>query len=246
MTSYLYDGTFEGVLTVLALVRETGAESTSIGTAAPAQGGLFSSTVMVETDEVAAERLLEEIGRRMSPATAAHLYHAFLSETEGVEMLLHNYLRLGWREGGRLDFLLSHECVLPVHRLARRVRHEAHRMKGFVRFREVREEFYYAALEPDHRVLSLMAPHFADRFFDQHWVIHDVRRNLAIVHAARREGWEEVSLELTGAPVMSEREEWFQSLWRRYFDRLAIAERHNPRLQQSKVPLKYRRFLVEF
>jgi len=161
-------------------------------------------------------------------------------------MLLHRYLRLGWREGRRLDSLLSHESVLPVHRLARRVRHEAHRMKGFVRFREVREGFYYAALEPDYRVISLMAPHFADRFFDQHWLIHDVRKNRGIVHEARRNGWEEVALELTGAPVMSEREEWFQSLWRRYFDRLAIAERYNPRLQQSKVPLKYRRYLVEF
>ncbi|GFE57681.1 TIGR03915 family putative DNA repair protein [Geobacter sp. AOG1] len=246
MTCYLYDGTFEGVLTVLALVREAGEEPNSIGTTAPAQAGLFAAIVRVETNEEVAERLLDEIGRRLSPATAAHLYHAFLSETEGVEMHLHRYLRLGWREGRRLDSLLSHESVLPVHQLARRVRHEAHRMKGFVRFRKVREGFYYAALEPDHRVLSLMAPHFADRFFDQHWVIHDVRRNLAIVHAARREGWEEVSLELTGAPVMSEREEWFQSLWRRYFDRLAIAARHNPRLQQSKVPLKYRRHLVEF
>jgi len=243
---YLYDGTFEGLLAVLSLVRGRGEEPTSIGTTAPAQEGLFSSTIRVESDEAAAERLLEEIGRRLSPATAAHLYHAFLSETEGVEMLLHRYLRLGWREGRRLDSLLSHESVLPVHRLARRVRHEAHRMKGFVRFREVREGFYYAALEPDYRVISLMAPHFADRFFDQHWLIHDVRKNRGIVHEARRNGWEEVALELTGAPVMSEREEWFQSLWRRYFDRVSIAERSNLRLQQSKVPLKYRRWLVEF
>lgn len=246
MTSYLYDGTFEGLLTVLALVRERGAEPDFIGREVPVQGGLFAGPKPVETDDAAAERLLEEIGRRLSPATAAHLYHAFLSETEGVEMLLHHYLRVGWQEGRRLDSLLSHPSVLPVHRLARRVRFEAHRLKGFVRFRQVREGFYYAPLEPDHRVLTLMAPHFADRFHDQDWVIHDVRRNVAIVHKARREGWEEVALELTGGPVMSEREEWFQSLWRCYFDRLAIAERHNPRLQQSKVPLRYRRHLVEF
>ncbi|MBT0653706.1 TIGR03915 family putative DNA repair protein [Geomobilimonas luticola] len=246
MTSYLYDGTFAGLLTVLALVREGGEETTSIGTAPPAQAGLFAATVRVEADAEDAERLLDEIGRRMSPATAAHLYHAFLSETEGAEMLLHHYLRLGWQEGRCLDSLLSHPSVLPVHRLAHRVRFEAHRLKGFVRFREVREGFYYAPLEPDYRVLTLMAPHFADRFHDQDWVIHDVRRNRAIVHGARRKGWEEVALELTGSPVTGGREEWFQSLWRRYFDRLAIAERHNPRLQQGKVPLKYRRYLVEF
>lgn len=246
MTSYLYDGTFIGLLTVLALVRECGETPASIGTVAPEQEELFTSTVRIESDEEAAEQMLEEINRRMSPATAAHLYHAFLGEEEGVELLLHRYLTLGWREGKRIDSLLSNPSVLPVHRLARRVRHEAHRMKGFVRFQEVQEGFYYALLEPDHRILSLMAPHFADRFHDQDWVIHDIRRDVAIVHGARQDGWEEVALELTSAPVMSKREEWFQSLWRRYFDRLAIAARHNPRLQQSKVPLKYRRYLVEF
>jgi hypothetical protein len=35
-------------------------------------------------------------------------------------------------------------------------------------------------------------------------------------------------------------------MWRRYFETIAIASRRNPRLQTSKVPLKYRTQLIEF
>jgi probable DNA metabolism protein len=140
--------------------------------------------------------------------------------------------------------MLSHPQVLPVHRLARRVGHEAHRLKGFVRFREVGERFWYAAVEPDHDVLGLIAPHFAERFRDQHWVIHDLRRNKGIVHDADRRHWIEVEMERCSEPELSREEEMFQTLWRRYFTETAIAFRHNPRLQWNKVPRRYRRHLT--
>ena len=48
------------------------------------------------------------------------------------------------------------------------------------------------------------------------------------------------------APELTPTEERFQRLWREYFATLAIAARENRRLQQSKVPLKVRPWLVEF
>lgn len=247
MRHYLYDGSFAGLLTVLDVALCSATVPAGIShSSGEQQAGLFALPERIETDPDRAARLLAEVERRMSPVTSYHLRHAFLSEAPLVELLLFRYLELGRQAGRNLDSLLAHERVVPVHRLSRRVAHEAHRLKGFVRFREVREGFYYAPVAPDHRVLTLIAPHFAERFRDQHWVIHDERRATAVVHPAGSGEWRETPLEVTGTPAPAAREAWFASLWKSYFERLAVAERHNPRLQQGKVPHRYRRHLTEF
>jgi probable DNA metabolism protein len=118
-------------------------------------------------------------------------------------------------------------------------------MKGFVRFRLVREGFYYARLEPDHNVLPLIAPHFADRFSDQDWIIHDLRRGMAIVHDVARKQRVTADLDLLENPDFSDGEKLYQDLWKKYFTRIAVEERFNPGLQRQNLPFKYRRNLVE-
>ena len=245
MAIYTYDGTFEGFLTALATARERREKTVEMTRTPPLQGGLFAELVDIETAPDRALGFFDEIGAKISPFACRTLYHAFLSDVAGMEMDLFRYLELGWQVGGRLDSLLTHNDVQPVHRLARKVVYEAHRMKGFVRFKEVGEGFYYAQLEPDHRILSLIAPHFSERFRDQHWIIHDIGRGEAIIYDAARKEWAPVEMELCGTPEFTAKELLCQELWKRYFDRIAIEERKNPRLQGSKLPLKYRKHLVE-
>ncbi|KAF0219637.1 MAG: hypothetical protein FD174_1892 [Geobacteraceae bacterium] len=245
MTIYTYDGTFEGFLTALATAWERGEKPVEITRTPLLQRGLFSELVDIETAPERALGFFDDIAVKISPFACRTLYHAFLSDAAGMEMDLFRYLELGWRVGRRFDSLLTREEVLPVHRLARKVVHETHRMKGFVRFKQTREGFYYAQLEPDHRILPLIAPHFSERFSDQNWIIHDIRRGEAIIHDAARKKWVPVEMDLCGTPEFTAKERLCQELWKRYFDRIAIEERKNPRLQGSKLPLKYRKHLVE-
>ncbi len=246
MISYRYDGTFEGFLCVLAEALAAGYEPAEITRRPPVQGGLFDTTVEVVTDGERAAEQLSAIARTVSPY-AAHIAHrAFLSDAPGAELAVWHYLALGREVGERLDGMLAHPRVAPVHRLARRVGYEAHRLKGFVRFREVAERFWYAAIEPDHDVAALLAPHFAERLRDQHWIIHDLRRGRGIAYDADRRQWVEVEMEQCSTPEITGEEERYQALWRRYFAETAIAARHNPRLQGNKVPRRYRPQLTEF
>ncbi|MDD5284874.1 MAG: DUF4130 domain-containing protein [Desulfuromonadaceae bacterium] len=41
-------------------------------------------------------------------------------------------------------------------------------------------------------------------------------------------------------PNLTVSEHDYAALWQRYFQRHAIAERHNPKLQHKHVPLRYR------
>ena len=243
---YVYDGAFEGLLTLFSVARESGLPPRDIATGFPACDDLFCETAFVVTDHERAVSLAGEVRTHISSGALKTFHRAFLADSPGREVRLWSYLALGWRVGGMLDAMVAHDYVLPVHRLAKAVMSEAHRMKGFVRFRELRDGFYYAPLEPLHDILPLIGRHFADRFHDQHWLIHDLRRRKALIHDASRQRWLLTSITLEGPAEFSRREAEVQALWRCYFEEVGVAERRNLRLQKGKVPLRYRGQMVEF
>ena len=171
--------------------------------------------------------------------------YAFHSQKPGIEELLLRYLKLGLEVGPDLVTMRAQEPVHAVNRIARQVSHEAHKFKGFVRFREVEEGFLYARIEPQADILPLIAPHFTERVGDRPWMIHDIRRCQAAIFDLK--SWRLIrDIELTAEPGVSSAEQQFADLWQRYFQRLAITERHNPALQQKHVPMRYRKHLTEF
>ncbi len=243
---YRYDGTFAGLLTVLARLvpRRTPAEA--IGIDPPEQQSLFAGVTSVATDEDLAERFWGALCRRLTPPCRDQLLRAFLADHPEREILICRYCLLAWETGRAIGGMLAHPDVAPLWKLAQQVGHEAHRYLGFVRFREVEGGFYYSAISPDHRILPLIARHFAARFRDQQWVIHDVKHGEGIVYDRGPREWLLLPMERHGEPDITPAEDLFQELWRSYFSTLAIDERKNLKLQQGKVPLKVRPWLVEF
>lgn len=241
-----YDGTFAGFLTAVALARERGVQPEAITDREPDQQGLFAAVEELATDRARAEELYQLIRRTLPAGAEQTLRYAFHAGEPGREILLFRYLMLGLATGPRFGAMLAHEAVIPVWKLARAVGRETHRYKGLVRFQHTEGDVWYAAIEPDHRILPLIAPHFAARFADQCWIIHDPRRGEAIAFDPRYRKWAETPLEVTGTLPCTAGEEFFRDLWRRYFDRLAIAERRNPKLQRQNLPLRHRRHLPEF
>jgi probable DNA metabolism protein len=243
---YCYDGSFRGLLTLLAQVVPRAILPTAIGVEAPPQQELFATVTVVATDDQVVERFWRELTARLPPVSRQRVHLAFLANAPGRELLICRYLLLAWQQGPRAGEMLAHPDVAPLWKLARQVSREAHRYLGFVRFREVTGHCYYAEISPDHRILSLIAPHFVARFGDQRWLLHDLRHGEAIIHDPERRQWLILPLVRHAEPAPTALEERFQELWQRYFATLAIGERKNLRLQQSKVPLKVRPWLVEF
>lgn len=243
---YRYDGSFSGLLTVVAHLLTHRIQPDAIGIDPPQQQNLFNEMTDIETDEHLVERLWPKLAARLTPGCIHRIRQVFLADHPEREMLICNYLLLAWEKGRRIGTMLAHPQVAPLWKLAQQVGREAHRYLGFVRFQEVNGRFYYAAIAPDHRILALIAPHFAARFSDQDWVIHDVRHGEGIVFDRRRRQWLLLPMAAEGTPEPTPTEELFQELWREYFTTLAIAERADKKLQQSKVPLKVRPWLVEF
>jgi len=247
MGRYRYDGSFEGYLSTLCLALAERDEAVEFVRDAPeTEPGLFDGpAIAVVTDKGEAAAFRERFAAEVSPEAFSMLCYAFHSEREGIENLLWQYVRLGLQAGPWLCSMIADKRVNRVDRLARAVSREAHRYKGFVRFRELEEGFLYARIEPEAHIIRFLAPHFARRVGDRLWVIHDLRRSVAAVYDLA--GWSLVhDITLTGSPRFTGAEEGWAGLWRSYFRRLAVEERRNPKLQQKLVPLRSRKYLVEF
>ncbi|MBE0596822.1 MAG: DUF4130 domain-containing protein, partial [Desulfuromonadales bacterium] len=91
---------------------------------------------------------------------------------------------------------------------------------------------------------QLIAPHFAARFTDRRWLIHDLGRGEGIFFDGQR--WLLGKVELQHPPRDSAEEQLYAGLWRRFFAAVAIPERRNPRLQRHFMPQRYWKHLTEF
>jgi probable DNA metabolism protein len=247
MVRYRYDGTFEGYLCAVArCLEERDDEVEFLRPGDEAEAGLFveeiiDATSLVETALDFRERFVAAVSKN----AFGTLRYAFHSQGDMIELLLWRYIQLGLAKGQWLHRMLAQEPVHSVNRIARRVAHEAHKFKGFVRFREVEAGFLYAVIEPDADILAFIAPHFTGRVGDRPWMIHDLSRSQAAVYDLQ--SWRLVrEIDLAAAPAYTPNEEACVRLWCGYFEHLAIPERRNPRLQRQHVPVRYRKNLVEF
>jgi probable DNA metabolism protein len=241
--TFEYDGTFDGLLSaIFASYSGKGFPDRIIPSQPGCQRSLFQNTRIL-TDRVKAERVYKAIMTRISGRALKNVYYAFLSEKNGIERHILSYLHLGWKLGKQVDSVLSNPSVLAVFQSARRVSRERHLFLGLVRFARI-NEVYYSRIKPDHHILPLLGPHFQKRMPGHSWVIHDIRRQQAIIY--KEHHWFLCDMEDLDAPVDPDEEERaYQTLWKKYFNHIWIRNRTNPKLQRQHMPLKYWNEIVE-
>lgn len=243
MLCYTYDGSFNGLLTTIYEIYYRRQNPQDICSAESSNPPLFFQQEYIACDEDKAARVYDSIDSKISSRALRNVYCAYLSEHPQAGMWIYEYLRLGWKLGPKLDLHLGDERVHRIHQLRRKVKTEQHRLLGLARFQKCQSDIYYAAIEPDHNVAELLAPHFARRLSDQNWIIHDLRRNLAIVF--NRKEWVATGFTLEQKLGLEQDEQYYQRLWKQYYDSIAISNRKNPRLQKQCMPERYWKHLVE-
>ncbi len=249
---YLYDGSFDGLLTCI-YQHYYGAAASGIYQQDYYQPGLMVNSQVVKTNPALAKRVCIAIEEKISGEALEKIYHVYLSSDPIKENLILNYLRLGFKMGAKADHYHSHPDVYSLHKLNQRVEIETHRLLGLLRFKDT-GRFLYAAMSPDHHILTLIADHFADRLAGERWIIHDQKRKLAIVYDGQDDGKNKLPIQdkwyLTDFSYsmddIADKDQHWQQLWQLYFQKIGIESRLNPRLQSRFVPQRYRRHLLEF
>ena len=137
---------------------------------------------------------------------------------------------------------LSDPDVARLHDMAKSVSRAAHKMKAFVRFREVSDgdggEAYAAWFEPAHRVAEVTAPFFARRFANMRFSIltPDV-----CVHWDTRELAFTAGADPADAPSYDRLEDY----WRTYYASIFNPARLKVSAMKAEMPQRYWRNLPE-
>ena len=245
---YLYDGTFDGLLTIVfdcyvakSIPKEIISEQDYIP-------NLLDKSILIDTDEVKSKRIWNGIYEKISYTALYDCYHAFLSCQLEKELPIVQYILNGFQVGPNISNMLALDYVLAVTKLRRNVLGEAHRLKGLVRLSEVGNNLWYSSIHPDNHVIEDVGKFLINRFPGQNLILHDKNRNLVFLYHETQHHY----YEITDAPVnlkisqFTEQEKQFRTLWKTFFETIAIKERTNPRLQMQYMPKKYWKDLTEF
>lgn len=146
--------------------------------------------------------------------------------------------RLLWRMQGAPKLMDDHADpdVRRLHDLAKAVRRDIHKMRAFVRFRQVDDgeghEHYVAWFEPEHHVLRANAGFFARRFANMRWSILSPRGSLHWNGETLAEG---PPAQRSDAPDGDPAED----LWRKYYASIFNPARLKVGTMLKEMPRKY-------
>ena len=243
MYTYLYDGTFDGLLTVYFYAYK----DSQIYDICPAylhQPSLHSIVKEIHTESDKAERIRKSVYTKLSSTVMYNLYLLYLSELPDCNVLGLEYLRLCYNRGIAINTAKHHPVIRQLEDYRYKVTRELDRVKGFLRFQKIDENVYYAKFAPDHNQLPLLRSHLEKRFSDQKWIVHDERRNIALAYNLHRSMLVPLTAE-EAAQLLEGKHDDCIDLFQRYFNTIAIKERTNKRLQDQYMPKRYREYMPE-
>lgn len=238
---YRYDGSFPGLMT--CVFESIACKERPAAVLAPDdQEGYLYPQREIFTDHTKAKRVMVSIPKRISPAAWDLTWRGYLTCHPQKEKLILDFLRLGYRVGGKVVDMLADETVSALTKAVYHLNHEAHLLSGFTRF-SIRDEVMTAVIAPKNIVLPLLAPHFRTRYPGDCFMIYDKTHGMAYFYQQGREALRMVEdLQL---PPASAEEMRFRQIWKKYYDTIAIEGRINPRCRMSHMPKRYWDCLTE-
>lgn len=243
MLYYLYDGSFSGLLTSIYEAFHSDCDPDYIIKENKFKKSLFAKILNITTSEIKADKVAKAIKNKISKKIYKNIYYVYLSEKSNVELDIYYYLKKAFKEGKKINKSWADDHVRRIKKLSKKVGRERHKYLGLLRFRELEENILYAPFEPENFLLPIISNHFASRMKNKRWVIHDKRRELAVIY--ENNDWMLIDGSELPKINYSQDERYYQQLWKNFFDSITIKNRKNLDLQQNFMPKKYQKYLIE-
>ena len=207
---------------------------------------LFCEYRHVDSDSEKTASVIRSIQKKISPYAYSMIYKAAMSDQEDKLDAIYRFVVAGFHYGASVTDYLQEPVVMRVFELNRKVANEAHYHREFIRFSNMEHRVLVSHIEPKANVLTLVAPHFADRLPSENWMIIDDTRNLAIVHPADCDYYLTALSQKEMDRLSQKTNDPFVELWKGFFENIGIKERRNPKCQRNMLPLWYRKHMPEF
>lgn len=111
--------------------------------------------------------------------------------------------------------------------------------KRFTRFKKI-NGIYTAVIEPACNIVEMLGDYFFKKMDNEFLIYDKKRKNIYIKKNDRKIIKKNFNLDLSSTT------DEFEILWKIFHSSISIKERENPKLQKSKIPIKYRKHMTEF
>lgn len=239
---YRYDGTFEGFLSCVFESFQCKEIPLHILPPDREQEMLLPSRE-ITTDPHKAERVYRSIERKMSEEAKELIELSFLTCLPDKEKYMLDFFYLGYHYGRRVLNHLSNDTVNTLLKAVKHLTNEGSHLTGFIRFTQ-RNGVLVSIIEPKNLVLPIIKSHFAHRYPNERFLIFDRAHGMALIHTHKQCGI--VPVEEIELGEISREEQYYQDLWRMFYDTIAIESRYNPQCRMSHMPKRFWAYMTEF
>ena len=241
--TFLYDGTFDGLLTIVFDCYSTKTLPQNIKNEQNYNTNFLDDNIFITSDYEKSERVFKGIEKNICYDALYNSYYAFLSNGKNIELDILKYLCDGFDIGPKINTMLTTSYVYNVISTKKRVYGECHRFKGLLRFIDIGNNLFYSSIHPDNNIIELLGHHFINRLPSQNFIIHDKNRNIGFLYNGKNYKIEKLPKFVL--PELSDDEKLYQELWRSFFKSVTINERTNRRCQMQFMTKKYWDDLIE-
>ena len=245
MDVLIFDGTFIGLLTSIYEAYYSFPNTELILSETNYCDNFLYSKNFIKTDQKKAEKVQTAIIKKAGITTLENIYLAYLSDYPDVYTKLLKYIKFAFSIGFKVNEHLYDKRAKDIIDIKNKVTKESHSFVGFIRFTLIDNKFLYSPIEPDYNILELLASHFKDRFSSENFIIHDVKRGIALRYISDKSEIDFIEITLDEYNFLKDYKDEFQTLWKTYFKYTTILERQNTSLQKAKMPKRYWKYITE-
>lgn len=238
---YRYDGSFKGLMCCVFesfYQRETPLRVISH---AETQESLFEIREVV-TDNTKASRVMRAVVEKISGEAMNLVYSAYLSDLKDKELHILRFLRLGFKYGASVMRMLTDDTVRILNKAVTHLSNEAALLRGFVRFSDFGGGLV-ATIEPKNNVLPVIKHHFLSRYPDGCFIIYDKTHKLVLLAQQGRSRI--IQVDDFVPPQAGNDELRYRTMWKRFYDTIAVEGRENPKCRMTHMPKRYWAHLTE-
>lgn len=172
------------------------------------------------------------------------IYYVYLSNNENKELIIYYVCLNALKYNKKVLNMRNLKCVSEALRISKYVGNEAHKLKGFLRFKELKNNILYGEIEPTNNVIEILSMHFKRRLANENWIIHDKKRYIAMIYDKK-----DILLidtkKIDIFPKLSIEEEDYEDLWCTFYETIGIKERTNLKCRLNFMPKKYWKNIIE-
>ena len=197
--------------------------------------------INLNNDERTINNIINSIGYRNFNI----LYKVFLSEHNNKELIMFYYYKNALKYKDQTVYMRNLKCVSISLKIAKYVGSEAHKLKGFIRFKELENNILYATIEPTNNILELLSIHFKKRLKNEYWIIEDKKRKIISLYDKH----EYIIINSGNFKLnnikLSDNELNIEQLWKNFYKTIGIESRKNDRCRMNFMPKKYWKYIIE-